>query len=87
MGLGGDPGGATAPSLDGRSFTAASVDGPGQVDGDTVFHYHEDAGVIWADYAGGEAVRGSLVAGALVAPLVAAAMAWAGSSAAQGFRG
>lgn len=50
----------SAPSLDGRRFTAVMNDG-GDVDAATVFHYHEDGSEIWADYAGGQVVRGFLV--------------------------
>lgn len=50
-----------APGLDGRGFTAAATDGPGDADAQTVFDYHEDDGMVWAEYAGGR-VGNALVA-------------------------
>lgn len=50
-----------APSLEGRRFRAAeSIEG-GEVEPETVFAFRETAGVVWAEYAGGEIVRGFLV--------------------------
>jgi hypothetical protein len=48
-------------SLDGRSFVGVSNTGDGDVGAATVFRYHEDDGVIWAEYAGGGVRRGYLV--------------------------
>jgi hypothetical protein len=50
-----------APSLNGRRFTAVATDGTGDVDASTVFEYHEEHGVIWAQYGGGPVLRGYLV--------------------------
>jgi hypothetical protein len=47
--------------LDGRTFAASTVAGPGDVDGRTRFRYRQDGEVVWADYAGGSVVRGYLV--------------------------
>lgn len=47
--------------LDGRTFAASTVAGPGDVDDRTRFRYHQDGEVVWADYAGGSVVRGHLV--------------------------
>lgn len=47
--------------LDGRTFAASTVAGPGDVDGRTRFHYRQDGDVVWADYAGGSVVRGHLI--------------------------
>ncbi|WP_016934809.1 hypothetical protein [Rhodococcus sp. R1101] len=47
--------------LDGRVFAGVSNSPTGQVGGATRFRYHQDDAVIWADYDGGEIVRGFLV--------------------------
>lgn len=47
-------------SLDGRRFTAVENEA-GEVDAATVFHYHQDELGVWAEYAGGQVVRGFLV--------------------------
>jgi hypothetical protein len=36
--------------------------GSGEVGTETVFHYHQDGGLVWAEYSGGEIVRGTLIA-------------------------
>jgi hypothetical protein len=48
-------------SLDGRSFVGVSNTGDGDVGVATVFRYHEDGGVVWAEYGGGGVRRGYLV--------------------------
>ncbi len=48
-------------SLDGRVLAGVSNTGDGDVDGATVFRYHQSDGVVWADYAGGAVRRGYLV--------------------------
>ncbi|MEV3871420.1 hypothetical protein [Streptomyces sp. NPDC049906] len=50
-----------APALDGRVFAPVVEQAPGQVGPRTRFAYHERDGVVWAEYAGGEVVRGHLV--------------------------
>jgi hypothetical protein len=50
-----------SPSLEGRSLVGVSNSGDGDVGSATVFRYHEDAGAVWADYAGGAVRRGYLV--------------------------
>ena len=47
---------------DGRVFAVAANSDSGEVGGGTVFHYHQDGDVVWADYAGGAIRRGHLVA-------------------------
>ncbi|GAA4288730.1 hypothetical protein GCM10022262_30900 [Georgenia daeguensis] len=42
-------------------FAGVSNSPTGQVGGATRFRYREDDGVIWAEYAGGDVVRGFLV--------------------------
>ncbi|MFJ8105389.1 hypothetical protein [Streptomyces sp. NPDC096132] len=48
-------------SLDGLVLAPVADQAPGQVGTRTRFTYHERDGVIWADYAGGDVVRGHLV--------------------------
>lgn len=48
-------------SLEGRVFAGVSNSETGQVDSATRFSYHEDGAVVWAEYSGGEVVRGYLV--------------------------
>lgn len=50
-----------APSLDGRTFAPRARPEQGEVDASTRFDYHEADGVVWADYSGGEIVRGHLI--------------------------
>ncbi|WP_436775391.1 hypothetical protein [Yinghuangia sp. YIM S09857] len=50
-----------APSLDGRTFAPRGRPEQGEVDASTLFRYHEADGRVWADYAGGEIVRGHLI--------------------------
>ena len=47
--------------LDGRTFASTGNTADGQVGPATRFHYREDGPVVWADYAGGDIVRGHLV--------------------------
>ncbi|MFN2500411.1 MAG: n-acetylglutamate synthase [Pyrinomonadaceae bacterium] len=49
-------------NLEGRKFVAVNNTGSGQVGGQTVFHYHQQGTVVWADYAGGSITRGHLIA-------------------------
>ncbi|GAA3237779.1 hypothetical protein ACFQE4_07450 [Streptomyces thermocoprophilus] len=50
-----------ARSLDGLVLAPVADQAAGQVGTDTRFAYHERDGVIWAEYAGGDVVRGHLV--------------------------
>jgi hypothetical protein len=50
-----------ARSLDGLVLAPVADQAPGQVGTRTRFAYHEEEGRIWADYAGGDVVRGHLV--------------------------
>lgn len=51
---------SSVPSVDGRDFAGQAVEG-GEVGADTVFHYREADGEIWASYSGGQVRRGYLV--------------------------
>ncbi|MFJ9646174.1 hypothetical protein ACWEPM_29035 [Streptomyces sp. NPDC004244] len=48
-------------SLDGLVFVPVADQAPGQVGRQTRFDYHEQEGRVWAEYAGGDVVRGHLV--------------------------
>ena len=50
-----------ARSLDGLVLSPVADQAPGQVGTRTRFTYHEEKGAIWADYAGGDVLRGHLV--------------------------
>lgn len=50
-----------ARSLDGLVLAPVADQAPGQVGTRTRFTYHEQDGGIWAEYAGGDVVRGRLV--------------------------
>ncbi|WP_353942078.1 hypothetical protein ABII15_10810 [Streptomyces sp. HUAS MG91] len=50
-----------ARSLDGLFLAPVADQAPGQVGTRTRFAYHEEDGRIWADYEGGDVVRGHLV--------------------------
>ncbi|KAJ6445171.1 antigenic cell wall galactomannoprotein [Purpureocillium lavendulum] len=49
-------------SFDGKTFRSKSNTANGEVGAETTFHYHQDGNVVWAQYAGGSVVRGSLIA-------------------------
>ncbi|GHH34706.1 hypothetical protein [Streptomyces candidus] len=48
-------------SLDGLVLAPVADQAPGQVGTRTRFAYHEQDGLIWAEYTGGDIVRGHLV--------------------------
>lgn len=48
-------------SLDGRTFVGVTNTGSGDVGPLTTFTYLQDGEVIWADYSGGQILRGFLV--------------------------
>lgn len=48
-------------SYDGRRFHSVSNTDGGDVSAETVFHYHQRGDVVWATYAGGSVVQGTLV--------------------------
>jgi len=50
-----------ARSLDGLVLAPVADQAPGQVGTRTRFAYHEKGGEIWAEYTGGDVVRGHLV--------------------------
>ncbi|MBO4637151.1 MAG: NAD(P)H-dependent oxidoreductase [Clostridiales bacterium] len=48
-------------SLEGRFFTVTENSSSGEVSDKTVFGYHQKGNVIWAEYSGGDIVKGFLV--------------------------
>lgn len=48
--------------LEGKVFTASSNVTNGEAGPDTLFHYHQNGDVVWADYEGGSIVKGHLIA-------------------------
>ena len=61
----------TLPSLfsdinyNGKIFIAESISENGEVNKETRFYYHQNCNILWADYAGGEIVRGYLLGNVL----------------------
>jgi hypothetical protein len=49
-------------SYDNRKFRSITNTGTGEVGADTVFHYHQNGDLVWAEYSGGEIVFGTLTA-------------------------
>jgi len=49
-------------SYDNRRFRSVSNSEIGEVSFETVFHYHQSADIVWAEYSGGAVERGSLIA-------------------------
>ena len=52
-------------SYDGRTFVPVSNSGTGEVGEGTLFHYHQDGGLVWAEYSGGDVRFGTLIASVL----------------------
>lgn len=48
-------------NYDGKAFAAVMNSESGEVSGATVFHYHQDKEVFWAEYSGGEILRGFMI--------------------------
>lgn len=49
-------------NYDRRTFKSVSNAENGEVSGETTFYYHQKDNLVWAEYAGGEIVFGSLIA-------------------------
>lgn len=47
---------------DNKTFRSVTNTANGEVGGETVFHYHQQDRIVWAEYAGGAIVRGFLIA-------------------------
>jgi hypothetical protein len=51
-----------AINYDSRTFASTQNSETGEVGPYTVFHYHQNGNVVWAEYSGGEIVHGHLIA-------------------------
>lgn len=49
-------------NYNGKKFRSVSNSPTGEVSSQTVFHYHQLGELVWAEYSGGEIVRGNLIA-------------------------
>lgn len=49
-------------NYDSRNFRSLKNSETGEVGSETVFHYHQDGYIVWAEYAGGSVIRGQLIA-------------------------
>jgi hypothetical protein len=47
---------------DARTFRSVANSDGGEVNGETTFHYHQRGNIVWATYAGGSIVFGTLLA-------------------------
>jgi hypothetical protein len=47
---------------DNKTFRSVANTDNGEVSGETVFHYHQQGQLVWADYGGGAIVKGFLIA-------------------------
>ncbi len=48
-------------NFNGKKFQSVSNTENGEVSSETIFNYHQDGDTIWADYSGGQIVRGHLI--------------------------
>lgn len=49
-------------NYDARVFRSVANSDGGDVDAETIFHYHQDGSIVWATYGGGSVRFGTLVA-------------------------
>lgn len=54
-------GSSTSISYDGKKFVPKRNTENGEVDGNTLFAYHQKGNMLWADYSGGEIIKGHLL--------------------------
>ncbi|CAK7015519.1 MAG: hypothetical protein DELT_02243 [Desulfovibrio sp.] len=52
---------AESINYDGKVFAPVLNSETGEVSSATIFHYHQKEGIFWAEYAGGEIIRGSMI--------------------------
>ena len=52
----------TKINYDNKTFTSVQNSETGEVSSETVFHYHQEDDLVWAEYAGGAVRFGSLIA-------------------------
>lgn len=48
-------------NLNNRKFRSLSNTGNGEVTDQTIFHYYQDGACIWAEYQGGDIIKGFLI--------------------------
>lgn len=48
-------------NYEGKRFRSKANTENGEVGGQTIFIYHQDENMVWAEYAGGEILRGTLI--------------------------
>ncbi len=49
-------------NYDGKTFTSIQNSETGEVSDETIFQYHQNENLVWAEYSGGEIVFGNLIA-------------------------
>ena len=47
-------------NLNNKKFISKYNSKNGEVSSDTVFHYHQDKTIIWAEYGGGQIIKGNI---------------------------
>ncbi len=52
---------STAICYDGKIFVPRENAENGEVDGDTVFEYHQNDNIMWAEYSGGDVIKGHMI--------------------------
>lgn len=52
-------------NLEGKTFRSVTNSENGEVGTDTVFNYHQSNNTVWAEYEGGDIVKGHLIANVL----------------------
>lgn len=50
---------------DNRRFRSIANSETGEIGSETILHFHQNGDVVWAEYGGGEIVRGTLIANVL----------------------
>lgn len=48
-------------NLNNKKFTSQSNSSNGEVSNDTIFNYHQQEEMIWAEYSGGQILKGNLI--------------------------
>lgn len=49
-------------NYDGRTFVSVENSPGGDVGDETIFRYRQQGNIVWADYSGGDVIRGQLIA-------------------------
>lgn len=49
-------------SYNNRKFRSVENSGTGEVGSETIFHYYHEGDIVWAEYEGGDILRGTLIA-------------------------